>query len=92
MKDGDSGLLFCDPRLDGGVDFEKLLLRIISTREIIDPRLASDHLAHFSFTAFSDRLRPIIAWASALLDLESMIIPNVFNLSNSLLQAGYCKK
>ena len=70
VKDGDSGVLFCDPRLDGGVDFEKLLLRIISTRWTIDPRLVSDHLAHFSFTAFSDRLRPIIAWASALFDIR----------------------
>jgi glycosyltransferase involved in cell wall biosynthesis len=67
ILDGVSGFLYRDPRGDGGADFEQLLSRLQLLAAPPDPRLASEHLARFSFEAFTERLRPVVAWAQAAL-------------------------
>ncbi len=58
---GRTGHFFRDPRNDGGADFERLLQKLISRPEKLRPELESTHLARFSFAAFVERLRPVVA-------------------------------
>ncbi len=60
VADGVTGFLYRDPREDGGEDFGRLLMRLINLPQPPDPRLATEHLAKFSFDAFVDRLRPVV--------------------------------
>ncbi len=62
VVDGRSGFLYRDPRQDRGEDFGRLLPKLLALPLRPDPRLAADHLARFSFDAFVERLRPVVAW------------------------------
>jgi glycosyltransferase involved in cell wall biosynthesis len=55
VLDGKTGLLYVDPRIDGGADFEK---RLTSPRP--DPRSATEHLAQFTYEALVDRARRLV--------------------------------
>lgn len=59
-----TGFFYRDPREDEGADFTRLLDRLLGLESPLQPALASDHLARFSFDAFVERLRPITAWAA----------------------------
>ena len=65
VVDGDTGFFYCDPRNDGGLDFDRLLAKLKLLPQVPDPRLAVDHLAKFSFDAFVARLQPVVEWAGA---------------------------
>ncbi len=60
VVEGQTGFFYRDPREDNGVDFERVLNHVL-TQLRPDPRLAMEHLAKFSFDAFVERLRPIVA-------------------------------
>ncbi|SDI49325.1 glycosyltransferase [Propionivibrio dicarboxylicus] len=61
--DGVTGYFYRDPREDGGEDFAHLIERLLTQDIRLHPATARDHLERFSFDAFVDRLRPIVAWA-----------------------------
>ena len=61
VLDGRSGFLYRDPRQDGGVDFENLIKMILKDKKRPDPRLASNHLAEFSYDALVERTRRLLA-------------------------------
>ncbi len=63
VVDGATGFLYRDPRQDGGADFARLLVRLQALPQRLDPRQAPSHLERFSFAAFVERLRPVVAWA-----------------------------
>ena len=60
---GRTGFLYRDPRQDGGEDFARLLHELLALPAPLDPRRDAEHLARFSFAAFVERLRPVVAWA-----------------------------
>ena len=60
---GETGFLYRDPRQDGGADFGQLLEQLLAGRARPHPELAQEHLARFSFDAFVERLRPVVAAA-----------------------------
>ena len=60
VANGVTGFLFCDPRKDGGGDFDALLGRIRS-RPRPQPAAAGEHLARFSAAAFDGRLAQALA-------------------------------
>jgi glycosyltransferase involved in cell wall biosynthesis len=64
VVDSASGFLYRDPREDEGQDFDRLLRSIVSSPRP-DPRLAVEHLQRFSFAAFVERLRPVVATVQA---------------------------
>ena len=66
---GETGFLYGDPRQDSGATFGVLLDELIAGRARPRPELARAHLARFSFDAFVDRLRPVVA------DAESALCP-----------------
>lgn len=59
-----TGFFYCDPRKDEGADFSRLLDRLLVLKTPLQPALATEHLTRFSFDAFVERLRPIVAWAA----------------------------
>jgi glycosyltransferase involved in cell wall biosynthesis len=59
-----TGFFYRDPREDDGEDFARLLDRLLVLETPLQPSLASEHLSRFSFDAFAERLRPIVAWAA----------------------------
>lgn len=63
MIDGTTGYLYADPRADGGAGFAAALMRARSHRP--DPRLATAHLAQFSFSAFRDRVNDVFTAEAA---------------------------
>jgi glycosyltransferase involved in cell wall biosynthesis len=67
ILEGRTGHFFRDPRNDGGADFERLLQELISRPEKLHPQLETTHLARFSFTAFVERLKPVVAEIEARL-------------------------
>lgn len=67
VADGLTGFRYRDPRQDDGADFERLLRELLSGRPRPRPERAKDHLARFSFEAFVERLRPVVADAEAQL-------------------------
>lgn len=62
-----TGHFFRDPRHDDGADFERLLQRLLASGETLRPDLEADHIARFSFTAFVERLKPVVAEVEARL-------------------------
>ncbi|MCF8150348.1 MAG: glycosyltransferase [Burkholderiaceae bacterium] len=58
---GATGFLYPDPRTDGGAGFGSLLDELLAGRPRPKPELAHAHLARFSFEAFVERLRPVLA-------------------------------
>ena len=63
VSDGVSGFFYRDPREDAGEDFAQLLERLLTLDTPLHPAQAHVHLERFSFEAFAERLRPIVAWA-----------------------------
>ena len=61
VVDGETGFLYRDPRQDAGADFDRLLNELLAGRQRPLPELAQEHLARFSFDAFVERLRPVVA-------------------------------
>jgi glycosyltransferase involved in cell wall biosynthesis len=61
VLNGETGFLYRDPRQDAGSDFGRLLDELLAGRARPKPELADTHLARFSFDAFVERLRPIVA-------------------------------
>lgn len=61
VSNGQTGFFYRDPREDGGADFGRLLDELIGGRPRPRPELADGHLARFSFDAFVERLRPVVA-------------------------------
>lgn len=70
VLDGKTGFLYRDPRQDAGADFGRLLDELLAGRPRPQPELAQEHLARFSFTAFVERLRPVVADAMAYTSRE----------------------
>ncbi|MDP2132494.1 MAG: glycosyltransferase [Sulfuritalea sp.] len=61
VLDGKTGFLYRDPRRDAGADFGRLLDELLAGRPRPTPELAQEHLARFSFAAFVERMRPVVA-------------------------------
>lgn len=61
VLDGKTGFLYRDPRQDAGADFGRLLDELLAGRPRPQPKLAQAHLARFSFAAFVERLRLVLA-------------------------------
>lgn len=70
VADGASGFLYRDPRQDHGADFGRLLDELLAGRARPRPESAPEHLARFSFEAFVERLRPVVADALAYTSRE----------------------
>jgi glycosyltransferase involved in cell wall biosynthesis len=70
VSNGLTGFLYRDPREDGGADFARLLDELLAGRARPKPELADTHLAQFSFEAFVERLRPVVADATAYTSCE----------------------
>ena len=70
VTNGLTGFLYRDPRQDGGADFGRLLDELLAGRARPKPELADTHLARFSFEAFVERLRPVVADAAAYTSRE----------------------
>ena len=51
-----TGLFYTDPRKDGGLSFDQLLVQMAATPFKIDPEAASAHLQRFSEKAFTERV------------------------------------
>lgn len=56
IVNGVTGLLFADPREDGGASFRQILTRVSEGNPRLAPRHAEAHLAQFSLPAFQSRL------------------------------------
>ena len=61
--EGETGFFFTDPREDRGASFARLLERLQGGVARPDPRLATAHLARFSFGAFRERVAAALAAA-----------------------------
>jgi glycosyltransferase involved in cell wall biosynthesis len=61
VLDGETGFLYRDPRQDAGADFARLLGELLAGGARPQPQLAQAHLQRFSFPAFVERLRPVVA-------------------------------
>jgi glycosyltransferase involved in cell wall biosynthesis len=61
VLNGETGFLYRDPRQDAGADFARLIDELLAGRARPKPELARQHLARFSFDAFVERMRPIVA-------------------------------
>ena len=71
VVEGETGFFYRDPRQDEGADFAALLERLLALPQPLQPQLASAHLQRFSFTAFVERLKPVVAWAETQLPAPS---------------------
>ena len=65
VSEGVSGFFYRDPREDRGADFALLLDQLLALETPLKPTQATEHLSRFSFDAFTERLRPVAAWAEA---------------------------
>ncbi len=63
VLEGCTGFLYRDPRQDGGAGFAALIERLRTLPQTLQPQEATAHLARFSFDAFVERLRSVVAWA-----------------------------
>ena len=70
VVDGETGFLYDDPRRDSGAAFGRLLDQLLAGRARPQPELAQAHLARFSFDAFVERLRPVVADAESHVSRE----------------------
>jgi glycosyltransferase involved in cell wall biosynthesis len=70
VLNGETGFLYRDPRQDASADFARLIDELLAGRVRPRPELAQAHLARFSFDAFVERLRPIVADAVAYTSRE----------------------
>jgi len=70
VLNGETGFLYRDPRRDSGADFGRLLDELLAGRARPRPELAQEHLARFSFDAFVERLRPVVADAERQISHE----------------------
>ena len=61
VLDGATGFLYPDPRTDAGAGFAHLLDELLAGRPRPQPEMALAHLHRFSFDAFVERLRPVVA-------------------------------
>jgi glycosyltransferase involved in cell wall biosynthesis len=61
VLDGATGFLYTDPRTDAGAGFARLLDELLAGRSRPHPESALAHLHRFSFDAFVERLRPVVA-------------------------------
>lgn len=59
-----TGLLYTDPRQDGGADFRRVLEQMRQGYRP-DPRCATDHLQKFAFPAFVERVASLMTAATA---------------------------
>lgn len=63
VLDGQTGLLYTDPRLDQGQDFSRILDELTQHRFRITNNLdVTEHLARFSEEAFASRLAPVVEY------------------------------
>ena len=60
VVENETGYFYRDPREDGGADFTRLLESLLAGKARPDPRLAREHLARFSFDAFSERVGRLV--------------------------------
>jgi len=60
VLEGVTGFFYRDPREDGGADFTRLLDSLLAGKARPDPRRAREHLARFSFDAFSERVGRLV--------------------------------
>lgn len=65
VADGVTGFFYRDPREDDGADFAHLLARLAALPAPLQPQAAHEHLQQFSFAAFVERLRPVVAAVQA---------------------------
>lgn len=65
VADNISGLLYPDPRLDGGAGFERLLERLEITPFRIELAAAQAHFARFGEAAFTERVGRLVFWCRA---------------------------
>ena len=63
VVEGATGFFYRDPREDNGQDFVRLIDQIRALKTPLHPALATENLQRFSFEAFVERLRPVVAWA-----------------------------
>ncbi|MDP1612670.1 MAG: glycosyltransferase [Sulfuritalea sp.] len=70
VVDGATGFLYRDPREDAAADFARLLDELLAGRARPQPEAAQEHLQRFSFAAFVERLRPVVADARAYTSRE----------------------
>jgi glycosyltransferase involved in cell wall biosynthesis len=61
VLDGATGFLYTDPRTDAGAGFTQLLDELLAGRPKPQPEKMQAHLQRFSFDAFVERLRPVMA-------------------------------
>jgi glycosyltransferase involved in cell wall biosynthesis len=61
VLEGRSGYLYRDPREDKGEDFENLMQSLLDGKPRPDPRLASNHLARFSYEALVERTARLLS-------------------------------
>jgi len=59
-----TGFFYTDPREDNGASFDQLLERLTSIEDRIDPLVAKEHLNRFSMQVFTERIRPVVEWAT----------------------------
>ncbi len=71
VSNGLTGFLYRDPRQDAGADFGRLLDELLAGRPRPKPELAETQLVRFSFAAFVERLRPVVADAESRLRADS---------------------
>jgi glycosyltransferase involved in cell wall biosynthesis len=57
-----TGFFFRDPREDQGIDFQRLMAYLGSLTTRLDPHLAQEHLARFSFDSFCTRIASLLDW------------------------------
>jgi glycosyltransferase involved in cell wall biosynthesis len=61
VLEGRSGYLYRDPREDKGEDFDNLIQSLLNGKPRPDPRLASNHLAQFSYEALVERTARLLS-------------------------------
>ena len=60
LRDGVTGFLYADPRVDGGTDFERVLAGIEAGVLRVDRDEITAHLEAFSFTRFAERVDAVM--------------------------------
>lgn len=71
VSEGITGFLYRDPREDRGADFARLIERVLAMPDRLHPARAEEHLARFSFDAFTERIRRVLDAAQREFDAEA---------------------